>query len=116
MFRNADPESHDEVPPLGPDIKTEVVEEVQAGSSTSLDESSSPVKKATFVQIKNRQVFDYEPNASSIHASHWPHWWLKAVQSRHKLRKAEAKKNVRFKNGLLDLLREALEVRTIFIF
>ena len=68
------------------------------------------------VEIKNREVFDYEPKASSIHASMWPHWWLKAVHSRHKLRKIEAKKNVRFKTGLMQLFREALEVGTILFF
>ena len=67
-------------------------------------------RQAEFVQIKNREVFDYEPTANSIHASQWPHWWLKAVHSRHKLRKEEAKKNMRFQAGLKHLLEEALEV------
>ena len=70
-------------------------------------------KKTHFVQVKNRQVFDYEPKANSIHASMWPHWWLKSVKSKHRLRKKEAEKNVRFKTGLNHLLQEALEVGTI---
>ena len=98
------------MPPLTPAVKKEAEEE----SSDHVDAVAESVpRKANFVQIKNREVFDYEPTASSIHASYWPHWWLKAVQSRHKLRKAEAKKNVRFKTGLQNLLKEALEVRTI---
>ena len=114
MFRNSDPESANDLPSLEPVVKTEPVDEEQ--SNSSMESSSLEPKKATFVQIKNREVFDYEPNANSIHASYWPHWWLKAVQSRHRLRKQEAKKNVRFKTGLQHLLKEALEVRTINIF
>ena len=113
MFRNADPEVADEIPPLEPDIKTEPDETDQSNGSQTTGASSATPKKALFVQVKNREVFDYEPTANSIHASYWPHWWLKAVQSRHKLRKEEAKKNVRFKTGLQHLLKEALEVRTI---
>ena len=111
MFRNSDPVSDSEIPSLEPVVKTEVDQD-------SYDDSAAKVgtpepKQVNFVQIKNREVFDYEPTASSIHASMWPHWWLRAVQSRHKLRKAEARKNVRFKTGLQNLLKEALEVRTI---
>ena len=113
MFRNTDPDSENAIPLLEPVVKTEVAEEQQP-SSSSAPEPKQP--KVNFVQIKNREVFDYEPNASSIHASMWPHWWLKAVHSRHKLRRAEAKKNVRFRTGLQHLLKEALEVRTIKLF
>ena len=109
MFRNSDPVSNDGIPLLEPVIKQEVDEEDSA--STGQEESAK--NKATFVQIKNREVFDYEPTANSIHASMWPHWWLKAVHSRHKLRTVEGKKNVRFKTGLQHLLKEALEVGTI---
>ena len=101
------------MPPLIPDIKTEFVDEGDSNASSQV--AGAAPRKANFVQIKNREVFDYEPTASTIHASHWPHWWLKAVQSRHKLRKAEAKKNVRFKTGLQHLLKEAVEVGTIII-
>ena len=105
MFRNSD---HDEeVPELESQqhIKTEpeVENEVVDGNE----------RKPQFVQVKNRQVFDYEPKANSIHASMWPHWWLKAVKSKHRLRTKEAEKNVRFKTGLIHLLQEAIEVRTI---
>ena len=111
----------EEVPELvqEPDIKTEVdvqqnggQSQENMGQSNSLDMNGSP-KKAQFVQVKNRQVFDYEPNASSIHASLWPHWWLKAVHSRHKLRKSEARKNMSLKTSLRELFQEAIEVRTI---
>ena len=99
---------------MEPVVKSEVVDE-----PTEKEPESSPASdgasKVNFVHIKNREVFDYEPTANSIHASMWPHWWLRAVQSRHKLRKAEAKKNIRFKTGLKNLLKEALEVRTIKI-
>ena len=112
LFRNSDPESNDEIPPLGPVVKSEV-ESDNAENAASNNTNDSEASRVNFVQIKNREVFDYEPNANSIHASLWPHWWLKAVQSRHKLRKAEAKKNMRFKAGLQHLLKEALEVGTI---
>lgn len=111
----------EEVPELvqQPDIKTEVDDQhmegqfpENTGQSGSLDMNGSS-KKAQFVQVKNRQVFDYEPNASSIHASLWPHWWLKAVHSRHKLRKSEARKNLSLKSSLRVLFQEAIEVRTI---
>ena len=118
LFRNSD--QIDSVPELIPEIKQEVVEsdgEGQEGSRKETNEKLTDMngsqKKAQFVQVKNRQVFDYEPNASSIHASLWPHWWLKAVHARHQLRKTEAQKNVRFKLGLRDLFQEALEVGTI---
>ena len=116
MFRNSDTESQDEIPPLGPNVKIEVEDDNQTGLEDVSKESEEPPRKANFVQIKNREVFDYEPSANSIHASYWPHWWLKAVQSRHKLRKGEAKKNVRFQTGLKNLFKEALEVGTIILF
>ena len=114
MFRNSDPSSVEEVPALDPVVKTEVADESLPMSATNGPGTAAKPAKAQFVQIKNREVFDFEPTASSIHASLWPHWWLRAVQSRHKLRKAEAKKNVRFKTGLQHLFKEALEVGTIF--
>ena len=109
MFRNSDPELNDGIPPLDPVIKTEPEDE----NPVPNDSNDSKAPKANFVEVKNREVFDYEPTANAIHASMWPHWWLRAVQSRHKLRKEEAKKNVRFKTGLQHLLKEALEVGTI---
>ena len=123
MFRNTDPD--DRIPDLqnGPDIKIEPEDPTvkiependddSASSSTDSSDLNGSEKQTQFVQIKNREVFDYEPKASSIHASLWPHWWLKAVRSRHNLRKMEAKKNQRFKAGLKDLFQEALQVRTI---
>ena len=121
LFRNSD--QGESVPELIPDIKQEVIDEKKESSEDSHAENNENFtdmngssKKAQFVQVKNRQVFDYEPNASSIHASLWPHWWLKAVHARHQLRKTEAQKNVRFKAGLRDLFQEALEVGTIFIY
>ena len=117
LFRNSDQD--ESVPELVPDIKQEVIDtkEGQEGwreeNTEKLTDMNGSSKKAQFVQVKNRQVFDYEPNASSIHASLWPHWWLKAVHARHQLRKKEAQKNVRFKAGLRDLFKEALEVGTI---
>ena len=100
--------------PEDPTVKTEIEStENSASSSTDSSDENGSVKQAQFVQIKNREVFDYEPKASSIHASLWPHWWLKAVRSRHCLRKMEAKKNQRFKVGLRDLFQEALQVGTI---
>ena len=123
LFRNTDPvESIPELQPQ-PEVKLEPEEtdfkvepeqsENSASSSTESSDENGSVKQAQFVQIKNREVFDYEPQASSIHASLWPHWWLKAVRSRHCLRKSEAKKNQRFKVGLKDLFQEALKVGTI---
>ena len=112
MFRNSDPSSTNEIPPLEPGIKLEP-EDDATPNETSSSVSDKVNSKAVFVQVKNREVFDYEPTADSIHASMWPHWWLRAVRSRHKLRVEEAKKNVRFKTGLQHLLKEALEVRTI---
>ena len=112
MFRNSDPNSVNEIPLLEPVVKTEVDSESPSSLNSSNVETTEK-KQPIFVQVKNREVFDYEPTANSIHASLWPHWWLRAVQSRHKLRKEEAKKNVRFKTGLQHLLKEALEVRTI---
>ena len=89
-------------------------EEATSGQEDKLvSDQESQEKKVHFVQVKNRQVFDYEPNANSIHASMWPHWWLKSVKSKHMLRRKEAAKNVRFKTGLNHLFQEALEVRTI---
>ena len=119
LFRNSD--QNESVPELVPDIKQEVIDakEGQEGSreenTEKLTDMNGSSKKAQFVQVKNRQVFDYEPNASSIHASLWPHWWLKAVHARHQLRMKEAQKNVRFKTGLRDLFQEALEVGTILV-
>ena len=116
LFRNSDP--MDQVPELQPipEVKMEPVEEVkcevEAGAETSEDMNGSS-KKPQFVQVKNREVFDYEPNAKSIHASMWPHYWLQAVNSRFKLRKEEARKNIRFKTGLRDLLQESIRVGTI---
>ena len=120
MFRNSDPMEN--VPELVqvPDVKTEVDDQQEVKQTESnvnqseLSAVNGSPKKPHFVQVKNRQVFDYEPNASSIHASLWPHWWLRAVHARHDLRKAEARKNVRLKEGLRDLFQEALEVGTIF--
>ena len=123
MFRNTDPE--EKIPDLqnAPDIKIEPedpmvktepeTDDGSASSSTDSSDVNGSEKQTQFVQIKNREVFDYEPRASSIHASLWPHWWLKAVRSRHNLRKMEAKKNQRFKAGLKDLFQEARQVGTI---
>ena len=113
MFRNSDQEEAEGIPVLEPVVKNEPVEDDSITAQQNSAANNNGNKPAQFVQIKNREVFDYEPTASSIHASLWPHWWLKAVKSRHKLRTKEAKKNVRFKAGLQHLLREALEVRTI---
>ena len=117
MFRNSDHESIAEnansMPVLLSVPKTEPVADNIPVSEPVEEVLDRPVN---FVEIKNREVFDYEPKASSIHASMWPHWWLKAVHSRHKLRKTEAKKNVRFRTGLMQLFREALEVGTILFF
>ena len=122
MFRNSDPVENETLIGRNTDVKTEPEEDIpelvpEIESPVTEDKNSTDLngseKKPHFVQVKNREVFDYEPTADSIHASLWPHWWLRAVQSRHKLRKVEAKKNVRFQLGLQDLLREAVEVRTI---
>ena len=121
MFRNSDPVNDNPEKELDPDIKIEpdeeipelVAEENASVAKEDFSDMNGSEKKPQFVQIKNREVFDYEPTANSIHASLWPHWWLRAVQSRHKLRKAEARTNVRFRTGLLDLLREAIEVSAI---
>ena len=120
LFRNSDlMENVPELAPV-PDVKTEVEEQQEVtpmaskGNGSEFSDVNGSPKKPHFVQVKNRQVFDYEPNASSIHASLWPHWWLKAVHARHDLRKSEARKNARLKEGLRDLFQEALEVGTIF--
>ena len=109
----------EQVPELQPvpEIKTEPVEDVkcEAEETENSEDMNGSSKKPQFVQVKNREVFDYEPNAKSIHASMWPHYWLKAVNSRFKLRKEEARKNMRFKTGLRDLFQEAIRVRTIKI-
>ena len=105
MFRNSDHD--DEVPEL------EMQQPIKTEPEFEADLEDGNGRKAQFVQVKNRQVFDYEPMANSIHASMWPHWWLKSVKSKHRLRKKEAEKNVRFKTGLNSLLQEAIEVRTI---
>ena len=89
LFRTSDHD--DEVPEL------EMLQFKTEPESENEEVKDRNEKKTHFVQVKNREVFDYEPNASSIHASMWPHGWLKAVNSRHKLRKAEARKNERFK-------------------
>ena len=98
-----------------PTVKTEPSsEEAKDGQEDILlFDQEAQEKKVHFVQVKNRQVFDYEPNANSIHASMWPHLWLKSVKSKHVLRRKEAARNVRFKTGLNHLFQEALEVRTI---
>ena len=116
LFRNSD--QMEQVPDLqpNPNVKVEPVEETTGEKERTKDSSedmNGSTKKPQFVQVKNREVFDYEPNAKSIHASMWPHYWLKAVNSRFKLRKEEARKNMRFKTGLRDLLQESIQVGTI---
>ena len=122
LFRNSD---HEEpIPELQsePEVKkepehldsTNLSRKIDGGNNASVKNGSE--KQAQFVQVENREVFDYEPNANSIHASMWPHWWLKAVNSRYKLRKEEARKNDKFKKGLRELMQEALQVGTIFCF
>ena len=121
MFRSADhtnvsEENDQQLPALAPNVKQEVAEEgsgeleiAMANNATGRGSS----RPSNFLHLKNKEVFDYEPTANSIHASLWPHWWLKAVQSRYKLRKTEGKKNEKLAKGLQYLFKEALEVGTI---
>ena len=117
MFRSSDQinvteENDQQLPTLAPNVKREVVEEGLEDLANVAPERGSS-RPPNFLHLKNKEVFDYEPTASSIHASLWPHWWLKAVQSRYKLRKTEGKKNEKLANGLHYLFKEALEVGTI---
>ena len=98
---------------LVPEIKVEPSEGIGQSTASGNSTESGPARTPNFLQLKNKEVFDYEPTASSIHASLWPHWWLKAVQSRYKLRKSEGKKNAKLLEGLKFLFKEALEVGTM---
>ena len=88
LFRNSDP--MEKVPDLQPipEVKVEPIEDSNGETEkrTRSEDMNGLNKKPQFVQVKNREVFDYEPNAKSIHASMWPHYWLTAVNSRFKLR------------------------------
>ena len=118
MFRKSDlsnvtEEDDQQMAELVPEVKVESVDDnVQFTENTNSTEAG-PSRTPNFLQLKSKEVFDYEPTASSIHASLWPHWWLKAVQSRYKLRKTEGRKNEKLLKGLQHLFAEALEVGTI---
>ena len=118
LFRKSDPrnvteEDDQQMVELVPEVKAEpVIDSAQSTESVNSTEGG-PSRTPNFLQVKSKEVFDYEPTASSIHASLWPHWWLKAVQSRYKLRKTEGKKNEKLLKGLQHLFKEALEVGTI---
>ena len=91
-------------------------EEIPKLERISEDESSDKADQSTkkvitqYVPIKNRLVYDMHPKSADIYQSEWPKFWLKAVESRFKLRKAEAAKNLDFQNAMVHMLNEAIRV------
>ena len=118
-FRMPDPKtSNVNTPPaLMPEVKLEpdTDSSVEVARCSEDSEDSEAVKAPKFVDVKNRYIHDFNPDTTSVYKSSWSREWLGAVESKYRLRRSEAAKNVGLLEKLHQLRVEVIKVIKNFI-